>query len=142
MGSNYCFACGPDNEHGLHLHFIQDGDASQAQFTVQDWFEGWPGIQHGGITSVILDEATAYVPQQLGLVSVTADLHIQFCEPIHIGETLTVRAWPTRKHRKLFEIQAEIVDASGAVKAKSTAKMMVLSDKQQSDMGMGDVSAG
>lgn len=142
MGSNHCFACGVDNEHGLHLHFTPDGDASSADFVVQDWFEGWPGIQHGGITSVILDEATAYVPHQLGMVSVTADIHIQFCEPIHIGETLTVRAWPTRKHRKLFEIEAEIVDGAGVVKAKSTAKMMILSDKQKTDMGLDAVPSG
>lgn len=141
MGSNYCFACGDDNEHGLHLHFTQDGEASRAEFVVQDWFEGWPGIQHGGITSVILDEATAYVPHQLGMVSVTADIRIQFCEPIHIGEALTVTAWPTKKHRKLFEIEAQIVDDKGTIKAKSSAKMMILSDKQKNEMGLDDVPA-
>ncbi len=142
MGSNHCFACGPDNEHGLHLHFTKEGEASKAEIVVQDWFEGWPGIQHGGITSVILDEATAYVPHQLGLVSVTADLHVQFYEPIRVGEKLTVTAWPTRKHRKLFEVEATIVDEQGVVKARSTAKMMILSDKQKEEMGLADVPTG
>lgn len=136
MGYEYCFVCGDKNPHGLHIKFTQDGDGVFGTFHCETHHIGWPNVQHGGITSSILDEASAYVPLQLGLVTVTADLHIAFKAPIRVGENVRVEAHPTKVTKRLLLVEASIVNEDGEVKATSTAKMIVLSKEQQEQMGI------
>lgn len=137
MGYDYCFVCGDKNPHGLKMKFTQDGDSVWATFHCDEHHIGWPNVQHGGITSSILDEASAYVPLYLGLVTVTAELNISFKAPIQMGETIRVVAHPTKVNKRLVIVEASIVNEQGEVKATSTAKMIVLSKEQQEKMGMG-----
>lgn len=135
--SNYCFGCGPDNPFGLHLHFTRFGeDGVQASFVCEDRHVGWPGLQHGGITGAILDEASGYVPYGLGLVTVTAELNVSFVAPIRVGEVLHITAKPTKRNRRLLEVDARIVTEANQIKAKSWSKLVVLSKEQQAAAGI------
>ena len=54
-----CFGCGQKNPIGLKLMFKLDGKMARAEFTPRDDFQGWPGVLHGGIIAMILDEAAS-----------------------------------------------------------------------------------
>lgn len=137
MGTERCFVCGPDNPRGLHIRFERgEGEGVRAVFQSDDWHGGWPGIQHGGITCAVLDEAAAYVAYYMGLVGVTAELNVQFRQPIRHGETLEVRAHPVRKTRRVIDIEARITGTEGSVKATAFAKIMILSESQRRMLGL------
>lgn len=134
--SNYCFGCGPDNPFGLHLHFHRKGDGVEAKFVCEDRHMGWPGMQHGGITGALLDEASGYVPYSLNLLAVTAELRVAFMAPIRVGEHLILSAKPTKQSRRLVHVEAELKTEDGVVKARSWAKMAVLTKEQQENTGL------
>ncbi|MDI3257385.1 MAG: PaaI family thioesterase [Kyrpidia sp.] len=137
MGYERCYVCGPENPRGLHVHFEKYGEEGvAAEFDSEDWHGGWPGIQHGGVTCAVLDEAAAYVPYNMGLVTVTAKLEVEFQNPIHCGEKVRVVAYPVRKTRRLIEVEANITGSDGSPKARAHATMMVLNDAQRRSMGL------
>ena len=56
--SRHCFVCGLENSYGLKLAFYKDGpDKVICNYTVPHYYEGYPGVVHGGIVTSILDEA-------------------------------------------------------------------------------------
>src|SRR5215469_14049106 len=52
-----CFACGQNNPYGLQLVFRLDDNTVVADFAPRKEYQGFPGIVHGGIVAVVLDEA-------------------------------------------------------------------------------------
>ena len=56
---NFCFACGRDNPHGMHLRFAADETGKQfvCRFRLSQRYTGPPGHCHGGIIATILDDA-------------------------------------------------------------------------------------
>lgn len=139
MGYATCYVCGQENEKGLKLKFYQDGDSVRGHFHAEKWHEGWPGITHGGVASSILDEATAYVTFFMGTVAVTAQLQIDFQDPVRIGEHVDVEAHATKVTRRVVEVEAAMYGADGSLKARSHAKMLVLSEQQKQGMGLANL---
>jgi uncharacterized protein (TIGR00369 family) len=137
LGTSNCFVCGTDNPHGLHVAFENVGEGEvAATYRCTESMIGWPGIQHGGITAALLDEASAYVPYYLGLTAVTARLDIRYHKPIQTGEQLSVTGKLTRRTSRLMEVEARITGEDGELKAQSNATMMILNRKQQESMGL------
>ena len=52
-----CFGCSPNNAKGLGLVFDETDDAVVADVLLGRGYEGYPGVVHGGIVALILDEA-------------------------------------------------------------------------------------
>jgi uncharacterized protein (TIGR00369 family) len=136
MKSSQCFICGDESAKGFHIHFHPDDNGVYARYTCQRYHEGWPGIQHGGVTSAILDEASGYIPHFMNVPTVTAALNITFHAPILVGEHLEVRSKASKVTRHLIQVEASIRNDAGELKASSTAKMMVLTDKHMETMGI------
>lgn len=135
--NDHCFGCGIDNPMGLKLKVEQtDNHGVAAEFVSEKQHQGWPGVQHGGVTSALLDELSGYVPNYMGVVAMTASLNVSYRNPIHTGEHLRVTAHPTRITRRLIDVEAQIVAEDGTVKAESVAKMMVLNDEQREAAGL------
>jgi hypothetical protein len=59
--SDHCFVCGRDNPRGLRMVFHDDGEQVTSQTTVDEMFQGYPGIVHGGVVAAMLDEVVARV---------------------------------------------------------------------------------
>ncbi len=57
FGQN-CIGCSPRNVKGLHLHFEPHGHEVRAQLRLDESYESYPGMIHGGIIALILDEVT------------------------------------------------------------------------------------
>ncbi|KPV45235.1 PaaI family thioesterase [Alicyclobacillus ferrooxydans] len=135
-----CFGCGSDNPMGLHLKVEQQDEGRVVtHFVCEPKHAGWPGIQHGGVTSALLDEVSGYVPNFMGVMTMTAELKISYRDPIYVGEHLEIQAEPIRVTRRLIDVAARIVNHEGAVKAESLAKMVVLTAEQRRAAGLKDV---
>ncbi len=102
-----CFACGELNEHGLRLKLHLGERRSWADFVLDDRFEGWAGIIHGGIIATILDEVMAWALVAEDNWGVTARMAIDFKRRSWSGRRSAARAgssdrdggWSTRPAR-------------------------------------------
>lgn len=140
MEFDQCFVCGQANERGmkLKLHRTEDGQIV-TRFEAEGVYQGWPGILHGGVISSVLDEATAYVTLHMGLVAVTAEMSVAFHKPVRVGERMQVCARATHATRRVVEVKAELRDETGDLRAESTAKMVILTDRQKGRLGLESV---
>ena len=130
-GYTKCFACGQDNPVGLKLNFSWDGQTARAQFVPDEWHQGWPGVIHGGIIAVVLDEAMTYVPYFQGLHCITGRMEVRWRSHAVAGEQLLVTATATRQTRKLVECQSALTRPDGSTVAEGKALFYVINSGQQ-----------
>jgi len=125
-----CFACGQNNPIGLKINFARDGKTARAEFTPNNFHQGWAGVVHGGIITCLLDEAMSYAALFEGVNSLTAKMQTRFRRPAKIDELLIITASLTKKTRKLVEAKAEMWLKDGTPVADSTATMFILNPKE------------
>ena len=117
-----CVVCGSANGRGLHLEFGVDDDGSvEARFECDESCEGYPGILHGGIISLILDGAMGNCMFTRGQATVTVEMTTRFRHPVVTGQEATVSARITRSSHPLYLLEAEITQ-DGKVKATAKGK--------------------
>jgi uncharacterized protein (TIGR00369 family) len=113
-----CFACGPFNAEGMHLHFRPEGDGVvRADVVLPPRFQGWRGVAHGGIVMTLLDEAMAHACGTIGLRSVTASMQLRFREPVPLGVPLVVRGSVRWRRRTVIALDARVELADGTLLA-------------------------
>ena len=115
-----CFACGPTNPIGLHLHFDRaetEGVRSRALLASQ--FQGWRGIAHGGIVMALLDEAMAHAAGFAGHRGVTASVNVRFRKPVPLEWPIEISGRVTWRRRNVLGVEAKILDESGTVLAEA-----------------------
>jgi len=123
-----CFVCGRSNDTGLKMQFFDDGvDTIISTIALDDRFEGYPGIVHGGILATMLDEV-------IGRCSMIKDHHhfmmtvtldIKYRLPVPVGETIRVVGKSTRMKGRIGKARGEILLADGRIACDAE---MVLSD--------------
>ncbi|MDY6917592.1 MAG: PaaI family thioesterase [Chloroflexota bacterium] len=123
-----CIVCGKENPVGLKIEFRQEGNTVKAEFTPREVHQGWPDIVHGGLLSLLLDEATVYVPRYLGFNAVTARSEIRLRQPVRVGQRLFISAWPVRQNRRLCEAAGQIDLADGTTVAEGKAVMYIVEE--------------
>ena len=107
-----CFACGPDNPIGLHLHFERAGERSvRATVTLGELFQGWKNIAHGGIAIMLLDEAMAHAAAAAGFRGMTASMSSRFRAPVPLGEPLEVSGEVVWMRRNVLSLRATVKHA-------------------------------
>jgi acyl-coenzyme A thioesterase PaaI-like protein len=123
-----CFGCGKDNPIGLKLNFREEGEEYVTEFTPQEYYQGYPDIMHGGITTTILDEAMGQYLFRKGMVAPTAEINVRFKKAIPISETIKVSAKIVSRKGRMIEMSALVILPSGVVAAEGKGKFIV---KQQ-----------
>lgn len=115
-----CFICGKDNPIGLKAVFSVDAQQRRAETTVRidEQYQGWQGITHGGITSALLDEICAQACIGSGLQVVTSELKIRFRAPIPTGSTVRVIGEVIGERRRLVDAKGRI-ELDGQVMAEA-----------------------
>ena len=101
---SYCYGCGRQNEHGLHIKSMWEGDETIAVYTPQSYHIAIPGYVYGGLTASLIDchgtgTAAAAAYRNAGRSPgtepafrfVTASLHVDFLRPTPLGVPLTLR---------------------------------------------------
>jgi len=115
-----CFACGTLNEHGLRLELHLGERRSWTELTLDERFEGWVGIAHGGIVATILDEVMAWSLVAEDNWGVTARMSIDYRRPIPVGTPVRAEGWIVRARKRIVETAAHIVNPDGVALATAT----------------------
>ena len=106
-----CFACGELNEHGLHLAIHTDPTRSWTETTLEQRFQGWEAVAHGGIVCTLLDEVMAWAVIGRGTWGVTARLNVTFRRPIPVGRAIRAEGWVVDENRRVHRAEGRVVDA-------------------------------
>jgi len=114
--------CSFGNGNGLHLEFDATDDGSvTATFQCDEAFEGYPGMLHGGVISLILDGAMGNCMFARGRATVTVEMTTKFRHPVVTGQQATVSARITRASHPLYLLEAEVIQ-DGKVKVAAKGK--------------------
>ena len=129
--SEMCFVCGRKNPIGLYMHFFDNGDDEVfSDYTVQERYQGYPGIVHGGVLASMLDEV-------VGRVSMIGDPHhfmmsvklaISYRHPVPINTPLKVTGKIVRLRGRLGKAEGKIFLPDGTIACEAA---MTLADIPQ-----------
>ena len=124
LTDSQCFGCSPHNPHGLRLVIEPHPEGMCARFRLDRAFESYPGIVHGGLTSLICDEVMGnLIVVHHRTSAFTVSMRQRFISPLTVGRPYVCVARMDRDtdgHR-LYHTSADIVDADGTVCAMATA---------------------
>jgi uncharacterized protein (TIGR00369 family) len=128
---HHCFACGELNEHGLHLILHTSPDGSWTELTLDQRFQGWEAVAHGGIVCTILDEVMAWAVIGRGTWGVTARLAVTFRGPVRTGAPIRAEGRVVEQNRRAVRAEGRVVDpATGDVLATGESTFVALPPDQ------------
>jgi acyl-coenzyme A thioesterase PaaI-like protein len=127
---NFCFVCGKENPKGMHLEFKREDGKVFSRFSLPEYYQGYGGIVHGGIISLILDEAMAHL-QSSEERFLTGKLTVKFHSLLKVNEEVVVESWveETRKRFKVTKAKMVRVKDSRLI-AQAEAIMFVTKEKR------------
>ncbi len=131
VAPHHCFACGTLNEHGLGLVLHVEPQRAWVDFELDQRFEGWDDIAHGGIICTILDEVMAWALAAEDNWGVTARMQVDFRRPVKIGQPVRAEGWTTRVRRRIIDTAARIVDPSDGTVLASATGVYVAADEDR-----------
>jgi len=125
---NFCFACGKDNPHGMHLKFFLDDDGQHfvSRFRLSERFWGPPKHAHGGIIATILDEAMGKVNKLRHVIAVTSKMTVEYLKPVPLGKPLVAVGWGKSVRGRRHINLAEIRNQRGEVLARSQGTFIAI----------------
>lgn len=100
--SRMCFICGLENPVGLKLKIYQvEPGVIETTYTAPEYFQGYPGVLHGGIVASILDEISgrAHMGDPAApRFMFTAKLEVKYRQNVPIGQPLRIvgKAGPSK----------------------------------------------
>ena len=129
-----CFACGELNEHGLHLAIHADPEHAWTETILEQRFQGWEAVAHGGIVCTLLDEVMAWAPSSFDSWAVTAEMSIRYRSPANPGEPLTARGWVTERRRRIYQVRGEVRGEDGRLIAEAHGKFLGASPSVKAEL--------
>lgn len=120
----HCFGCGERNPIGLKLRFTRTDEGVETLYVPVKEHQGYRDLLHGGIMSLVLDEAMVNAVWLAGTPAVSAEITVRLKHAVRIGEALRVKAWIVASQKKLVTTRAEARDGSGRVVAEAEAKCL------------------
>ena len=122
----HCFGCGQLNPDGLRLKFEPQGDGtSAADYNVPARFQSWAGMAHGGIVSLMLDEAVGWAAWHAGHPGVTGRLQVSLRRPLKLGEPVRIVGRVENVRRTLVHVTAFVENRLDRARiADATATLM------------------
>lgn len=124
LDDNRCFICGKDNSIGFKADFTLDPEHRRAETTVRidETFQGWQGITHGGIISALLDEICAQACMGSGIMVVTSEIKIRYRAPVPTGSLVTLIGEVVGERRRLVDVKGRL-ELDGKVMAEAEVIM-------------------
>lgn len=114
-----CFGCSPDNENGLQMKFVEDGEYLTCDWEPKGFLAGYNNILHGGIQATLMDEiASWFVQVKLKTAGVTSTMNLRLKRTVPSNQgTLKLRAWLKEIRRNLVDVNVELINPDGKVGA-------------------------
>ncbi len=130
LRDDLCFCCGQDNDDGLKLRFdYPKTGTAHCTLVIPSQFTGWQQMTHGGLLSMLLDEAMAHACGSSEGYAVTAELTVRYKKPVSVGTRIHVTGEVTGKRAKVLQTTGEIRNEYDRVIARATARF-ILADEQ------------
>lgn len=129
-----CFACGTLNAHGLHLALHAGDGRCWVDTELDQRFEGWEGIAHGGIISTLLDEVMAWAVVEHDLWGVTARMTVEFKRPVPIGRPIHGEGRVTSVRRRIVVTEGFLTDQEGNLLARADATYVGAPDDKKAEL--------
>jgi uncharacterized protein (TIGR00369 family) len=126
--ANGCFGCGGANESGMRLTFALDTEERRAsgKFVLGKRYAGGAGFAHGGVIAILLDEAMGKISKLTDERAVTAELHIEYKQPVPVDSEILVEGWQVNAEGRNRFRMAEIRDMRGNLLARGNGRFVDL----------------
>ena len=127
-----CFACSPDNEIGLKMEFIEEGDYLLCFWNPVAHFQGYKNILHGGIQATLMDEIAAwYISTKLGTGGVTAKMETRYKKPVYTDKgPIKLCAILKEKNNRIATIVVELFNNNGELASTGILDYFILSPEK------------
>lgn len=129
-----CFGCGEKNPYGLKLKFEQEGEKISTTFHPSEFYQGYPGVMHGGITSTILDETMSRCLNVLGHLAVTGRLEMRFRKKVPTNNTLKCEGWIIKRRGTIVDTEGRIILEDGSVAAEANARFIIVGELEKIEL--------
>lgn len=124
-----CIGCGTGNPRSLGLRFVHAGGGVECRYVAPADLNGAPGVVHGGIQAVMLDEAMGHAilaAQGTTTWSVTVGLQLRYRRPVHTEVPLVIRAEVAEVADRTVHVRGEICDESGQALTRGTGEFRLI----------------
>ena len=129
-----CFVCGLANPFGLKLRFFQASPGEVfANVIIQEAYQGYPGIVHGGIVAAILDEAAGRSqmyndPERQERFMFTASMQIHYRKNVPTEQPLRLVGIAGKIKRRSAQARGEIYGPEGDLLAEANLVLVDIPD--------------
>lgn len=146
--ARWCFVCGVENPCGLRIRFFNDGfQRVSARVTLDEPYQSYPGMAHGGILATILDETMGRAllaeegsdDVQRARFMFTARLEVRYRKPVPLQQEFLVRGRVEHDRGRTATVSGEIVLADGSVAVQASAVLVEIPQEQIAPMLTADV---
>ena len=123
-----CFFCGPDGD-GVKMQMQAVNGMVFSVFTLDEKFQGYDNVAHGGIVTGILDEImwwTIFVETRK--ICLTRILETEFLRAVYCGSPYRAEGHIVGQDRRGIHASAGIKDYDGKVAARAKAVFRVAQD--------------
>ncbi len=127
LDNNECFGCSRTNPEGLGMRFAQTGpDAVEAAVTLRPELCGWPGVAHGGMVTLLIDEVTSWCYSACldETRFATRELTVRFLRPTPVGKRLIASARLVADRGRTADLVGEVRTADGALTARGRVQIV------------------
>ena len=101
----------------MHLMFeretIDGGLGVVTSYTPRTEDQGFPGVMHGGLLALLLDEAMGWAMYADRVFAVTAKMEMRYRRPAELDGPLVVRARVLTRRGRRMEVEGVICDEAG-----------------------------
>lgn len=127
--SRTCFVCGRENSAGLKMVWYNNPEANrvEADITIPEHFNGYPGIAHGGIVAAILDETAgraAMLDGNFDDLFVTLRLNVTYRRPTPTNTSLKAVGWIEHKGNRGMKVAAQLLLPNGTMTTECNATIV------------------
>lgn len=131
---SHCFACAPDNKHGLGLVFQTDAmGITHATWQPSPVFQSYDGRIHGGILATLMDASMVHTLFARGIAGMTVEMTVRYHAPVLLGELVEVTTRLETQRHGVYSLRAE-VRQNGDLAAKAHAKFMEMPESDSSEL--------
>ena len=111
--------------------FERDGDQMVARYTPRREDQGFPGLLHGGLLALLLDEAMGWAMYSDGIFALTAKMETRFRHPVGLEAPLNLRSRITRRRGRRIEVEATVCDEGDRPLAEAAGLYLRMPPEQE-----------
>ena len=99
------------------------------EFQPSPFMAGGIGMMHGGFIALLLDEASSKVLSLQDKQGVTRNIEVAYEKPVPLDHPIRIQANLINQEGRKYFIEAQILNSSGDVLAKSKALFLTFASK-------------